>query len=65
MRPVNAAAAGLKAFEGRRIQELKPRDIAERKLKTSSKHYCDEEIAEYMKLFDEVLQKVKVDGGVA
>lgn len=65
MRPVNAAVAGLKAFEGRSIQDVSPRDMAERKLKTSSKHYCDEEIAEYMKLFDEVLQKVKVDGDVA
>lgn len=63
MRPVNAAAAGLKAFEGRRIQELKPRDIAERKLRTSSSNYGDVKISEYMKLFDEVAEKV--DGGVA
>lgn len=63
MRPVNAALAGLKAFEGRRIQEVSPHDMAERKLKTSSKHYSDKEVAEYLALFDDVA--ANVNGGVA
>ena len=63
MRPTNAAFAGLKAFEGRRIQEVNPRDMAERKLKTSSCHFSDEQVAEYLQLFDEAAAQVA--GGAA
>ena len=63
MRPTNAALAGLKAFEGRRIQEVNPRDMAERKLKTSSCHFSDEQVAGYLQLFDEAAAQVA--GGVA
>lgn len=63
MRPTDTAVAGLKAFEGRRIQEVSPRDVAERKLRTSARRYSDEQIAEYMKLFDEAAETAK--GGAA
>ena len=63
MRPTDAALAGLKAFEGLRIQDVNPRDMAERKLKTSSGHFSDEQVAEYLKLFDEAAAQVA--GGAA
>lgn len=58
MRPMDAALVGLKAFEGRRITDVKPRDMAERKLKTSSRHFNDGQVAEYLKLFDGVAESV-------
>ena len=58
MRPTDAALVGLRAFEGRRIQEVSPRDMAERRLRTSGKHYNDEQVAEYLGLFDEVAESV-------
>ena len=63
MRPTDAALAGLRAFEGRRIQDVNPRDMAERKLKTSSSHFSDEQVAEYLRLFDEAAAQVA--GGAA
>ena len=63
MRPADAALVGLKAFEGKRIKDVKPRDMAERKLKTSSRHFSDEQVAAYLRLFDEVAEKVS--GGAA
>ena len=58
MRPTDAALVGLRAFEGRRIQEVSPRDMAERRFSTSGKHYNDEQVAEYLGLFDEVAESV-------
>ena len=63
MRPVDAALVGLKAFEERSIQDVKPREVAERKLKTSSRHVSDGQVAEYLKLFDAVVEQV--NGGAA
>ena len=63
MRPTEAALVGLRAFAGRRIQEVNPRDMAERKLRTSSSHFSDEQVAEYLKLFDEAAAQVA--GGAA
>ncbi len=63
MRPIAAAAAGLKAFEGRRIQDVRPRDMAERKLRTSSKRFSEEEVAGFLEMFDAVA--AEVNGGAA
>jgi hypothetical protein len=63
MRPVDAALVGLGAFMGRRIQEVSPRDMAERKLRTSCAHYSDGQMADFMALFDETMRNM--DGGAS
>ena len=63
MRPVDVPFAGLKAFEGRRIQDVDPHDMAERKLRTSSQHFSDDEVEDFLRLFDQVV--AEVDGGAA
>lgn len=63
MRAVIAPMAGLRTFGGMRLQKVPPHDMAERKLKTSGKHFSDGEVAEYLALFDEVA--AEANGGVA
>ena len=59
MRPIARETKGLKAFAGRGIKQLKPREVAEQKLKGSNRHFSNERIAEFMAMYDEVA------GGVA
>ena len=63
MRPVAPVTAGLKGLAKSGIKNVAPRDLAERKLKTSSSHFSDEQVAEYMALYDEVAKEV--NGGAA
>ena len=59
MRQIEREARGLKAFAGKGIKQLSPREVAEQKLKGSNRHFSDEQVAEFMKMYDEVA------GGVA
>lgn len=53
LRPVAREAAGLKAFAGRGIRQLTPREVAEQKLRGSNRHFSDAQVAEFMKMFEE------------
>ena len=53
VRPVMRDTSGLRAFAGRGIRQLKPRDVAERKLRDSTRKFSESEIASYMAMFDE------------
>ncbi len=54
MRPVPSGVAGLRAFAGRGIRQLEPRDVALRKLQCSNRHFSESEVDGYMRMFDEV-----------
>ena len=54
LRPTIRATAGLGAFKGKSITQIKPREMAEQKLKSSSQHFSEEEIKIFMEMFDEV-----------
>ena len=62
-RPSVAATAGLKAFAGKSLKKVSARDMAEQKLKTSDRHFDDDEVAAYLALFDEAA--AAADGGEA
>ena len=59
MRPIVCETRGLKAFAGKGIKQLRPREVAEQKLKGSNRHFSDGQVAELMALYDEAA------GGVA
>ncbi|MBO7684554.1 MAG: exonuclease subunit SbcD [Kiritimatiellae bacterium] len=59
MRPIVRETKGLRAFAGTGIRQLRPREVAERKLRGSNRHFSDEQVAEFMAMYDEVA------GGVA
>lgn len=59
MRPILRETRGLKAFAGKGIKQLRPREVAAQKLKGSNRHFSDERVAEFMAMYDEVA------GGVA
>ena len=58
LRPMKTATAGLKAFEGKELSQLQPREVAEQKLKSSSAHYSAEDVEVYLKMYDEVASNV-------
>lgn len=58
-RPIRREATGLRAFAGRGIRQLDPRTVAEQKLKGSNRHFSEDEIVQYLKMYDEIA------GGVA
>ena len=59
MRPIVREARGLRAFAGRGIKQLRPREVAEQKLRGSNRHFSDAQVAEFMAMYD------KAAGGVA
>ncbi len=59
IRPIVRETIGLRAFAGRGIRQLSPREVAEQKLRGSISHFSDDQVAEYMRMYDEVA------GGVA
>ncbi|MBP5321680.1 MAG: exonuclease subunit SbcD [Kiritimatiellae bacterium] len=59
IRPAVRETASLAVFAGRGIRQLNPREVAERKLRGSSRHFSEDEIADYLRMYDEVA------GGVA
>ena len=59
MRPILRETRGLKAFAGKGIKQLRPREVAAQKLRGSNRHFSDERVAEFMAMYDEVA------GGVA
>ena len=63
MRPAMAATAGLKAFGGKSLRNVSPHDLAEQKLRTSGRHFSDGQVAECLRLFDQVA--AEVNGAVA
>ena len=63
MRPIERETKGLKAFVGKGIKQLKPREVAEQKLKGSSRHFNNDQVVEYMELYDMAVNEM--NGGVA
>ena len=63
MRPVAPVTAGLKAIAKVGIKNVDPRDLAERKLRTSSGNFDDTQVSEYMALYDMAEEEAK--GGAA
>ena len=58
IRPVSAETAGLRAFAGREIRQLAPRDVAAQKLRGSNRRFDDAQIAALMEKFDAAAQEV-------
>lgn len=54
VRPRTREAGAPDAFKGKTIAQIRPREMAEQKLRTSSQHYSEEQVAAFMEMFDEV-----------
>lgn len=59
VRPRTRDVGAPDAFKGKTIAQIKPREMAERKLRTSSQHYSEEQVAAFMRMFDEVAGGVR------
>lgn len=57
LRPFPGAASGLRVFAGRDLRGVSPREVAERKLRTSGMHHAEERIAALLEKFDEAAKE--------
>jgi DNA repair exonuclease SbcCD nuclease subunit len=57
IRPMSRETVGLRAFAGRDIHHIEPRAVAEQKLKSSNRHFGEEQIAGLMDKFDEAAEE--------